>query len=524
MLANTRSNDANNGRSNAGGSRSKRKDKSTDEPKYIWNSRYTESFLELVNNELKAKGYVIRLPDNPGKRRVEEKFYEMTGVKLSWEPEMKSRINYMRKLWHHYSILVNRTRVSADSTIGKINMSEGWWNDIIAEFGNNGKFVRVLQSKPLPFKELLDQIYSKHDVEQDDRYSPHTLRTHLQQTLDEGASDDDIGVDETAEDNTTQTPLDLTSEDEFPRAGQSPTPTTRERVRSSPSRTNKSSLRVRKVTTTHTNRRRIHFETQVQAGFQRLEESRTGLLDVLRLQHNPKATFGDALVVLESLTVEPMGKFWWAANKLLLNDEDARDGFVKLRSEDNKIQFLEKLTGIDRYGLPCDIINLKGPNSFTTPYVPATHSQMAGTDTNASSSFGARYGLFETSSSGTSFSTLLGLRFYMFLTLLYELRIAELHLRGIENLSNEEIAELILLEEAEILETHISPVMEYYGKYFYKKPMSKDTGKGWRIIQDQIYDNEASYETEAGTYMRIVRDKIFEDMWLDSQRSFRYQR
>ncbi|CAH2047184.1 unnamed protein product, partial [Thlaspi arvense] len=523
---NTRSNDANNGRSNAGGSRSKRKDKSTDEPK---NSRYTESFLELVNNELKAKGYVIRLPDNPGKRRVEEKFYEMTGVKLSWEPEMKSRINYMRKLWHHYSILVNRTRVSADSTIGKINMSEGWWNDIIAEFGNNGKFVRVLQSKPLPFKELLDQIYSKHDVEQDDRYSPHTLRTHLQQTLDEGASDDDIGVDETAEDNTTQTPLDLTSEDEFPRAGQSPTPLLQENVYVArhPVQINQACVFGR-----------IHFETQVQAGFQRLEESRTGLLDVLRLQHNPKATFGDALVVLESLTVEPMGKFWWAANKLLLNDEDARDGFVKLRSEDNKIQFLEKLTGIDRYGLPCDIINLKGPNSFTTPYVPATHSQMAGTDTNASSSFGARYGLFETSSSGTSFSTLLGLRFYMFLTLLYELRIAELHLRGIENLSNEEIAELILLEEAEILETHISPVMEYYGKYFCKKPMSKDTGKGWRIIQDQIYDNEASFlgamermasigvedETEAGTYMRIVRDKIFEDMWLDSQRSFRYQR
>ncbi|CAH2069786.1 unnamed protein product, partial [Thlaspi arvense] len=498
---NTRSNDANNGRSNAGGSRSKRKDKSTDEPKYIWNSRYTKIFLELVNNELKAKGYVIRLPDNPGKRRVEEKFYEMTGVKLSWEPEMKSRINFMRKLWHHYSILVNRTGVSADSTIGKINMSEGWWNDRIAEFGNNGKFVRVLQSKPLPFKELLDQIYSKHDVEQDDRYSPHTLRTHLQQTLDEGASDDDIGVEETAEDNTTQIPLDLTSEDEFPRSGQSPTPTTRERVRSSPSRTNRSSLRVRKATTTRTNRRRIHFETQVQAGFQRLEESRTGLLDVLRSRHNPKATFGDALVVLESLTVEPMGKFWWAANKLLLNDEDARDGFVKLRSEDNKIQFLEKLTDIDRYGLPCDIINLKGPNSFTTPYVPATHSQMAGTDTNASSSFGARYGLFET-----------------------KLRIAELHLRGIENLSDEEIAELILLEEAEILETHISPVIEYYGKYFCKKPMPKDTGKGWRIIQDQIYDNEASYETEAGTYIRIVRDKIAEDMWLDSRRSFRYRR
>ena len=68
--------------------------------------------------------------------------------------------------------------------------------------------------------------------------------------------------------------------------------------------------------------------------------------------------------------------------------------------------------------------------------------------------------------------------------------IAELHIRGIENMSDEEIAKLILLEEAEILDTHISPLMEYYGKFFCKEPVTQDIGSGWRMIQNQIYDNE----------------------------------
>jgi len=54
----------------------------------------------------------------------------------------------------------------------------------------------MLQNRPIPFKEILDQIYSQYDVEHDDHYSPHTLWTHLEQTLKEVPSDDDIEVDE----------------------------------------------------------------------------------------------------------------------------------------------------------------------------------------------------------------------------------------------------------------------------------------------------------------------------------------
>ncbi|KAL1202546.1 hypothetical protein V5N11_020463 [Cardamine amara subsp. amara] len=386
--------------------RSKGKDKSTDEPKYVWSPRYTEIFLELVNNELKGKNYAVRVPDNPGKKRIEENFYERTGEKLTWKPEMKNRIDYMRTLWHINSILINRTGISVINE--KINMPELWWNDRIAEFGKNGRFVRVLQSKPLPFKEILDEIYSKHDVEQYDRYSPHTLRVHLQQSQNEGGSDDDVEVDDGSEDNGSEIPLELSSDDEFPSDGPSPTPTTKEQAQSCPFRINRSNLGVRKTTIRRPNRKRNNFETQVQTRFQPLEESRTGLLDVLWSRHNPKASFGDALAELELLAVKQMGKFWWEANRLLMNDEDVRDGFMKLRSEEYKIQFLERLVGIDRYGLPCDIINLRGPASIITP-VPATHSQMAGISNIASSSYCPGYRMFEMSSSGTSFSTLLGL-------------------------------------------------------------------------------------------------------------------
>ena len=58
--------------------------------------------------------------------------------------------------------------------------------------------------------------------------------------------------------------------------------------------------------------------------------SHKGLLNVLRSRDNQKATFGDTLAELEILSIEPMGMFWYEANKFLMNDEDFRDGFMKL--------------------------------------------------------------------------------------------------------------------------------------------------------------------------------------------------
>ncbi|VVB01753.1 unnamed protein product [Arabis nemorensis] len=42
-----------------------------------------------------------------------------------------------------------------------------------------------------------------------------------------------------------------------------------------------------------------------------------------------------------------------------MNDEDIRDRFMKLRSEENKICYLQRLAGVDRLGKSCDLINLR---------------------------------------------------------------------------------------------------------------------------------------------------------------------
>lgn len=59
----------------------------------------------------------------------------------------------------------------------------------------------------------------------------------------------------------------------------------------------------------------------------------------------------------------------------------------------------------------------------------------------------------------------------------YEFRIAELHSRGIEYLDDEEITKLMLLKEEETVEACISPMLQYYTRYFYKQPMTLDRGK-----------------------------------------------
>ena len=76
-----------------------------------------------------------------------------------------------------------------------------------------------------------------------------------------------------------------------------------------------------------------------------------------------------------------------------------------------------------------------------------------------------------------------------------EFRIVELRSSGVVNLNDEEIAELILLEEEEAMNTSISPMLQYYSRYFCKRPMSSDQGKGWLIIRGQIYDNDISCQT-----------------------------
>lgn len=57
----------------------------------------------------------------------------------------------------------------------------------------NRKYIIVLQKKnPLPFKDLVDQIYGEHDVEQYNHYSPYMLAVHFQHTKNDEKTNDDI--------------------------------------------------------------------------------------------------------------------------------------------------------------------------------------------------------------------------------------------------------------------------------------------------------------------------------------------
>ncbi|CAN6906417.1 unnamed protein product [Brassica oleracea] len=48
--------------------------------------------------------------------------------------------------------------------------------------GTKGRLVHVLQKKPLPFKDLLDQIFGEHDVDQDEHVDGITMVDQLQET------------------------------------------------------------------------------------------------------------------------------------------------------------------------------------------------------------------------------------------------------------------------------------------------------------------------------------------------------
>lgn len=103
-----------------------------------------------MNVELKAKDYTIRLPDNPAKKRIEEKYYEMTCDKIIFEPEMKNRLDYMRRLRQHYNMLINRTGVRVNPTTEQIEMPSSWWDDRIAVSSQNIYKIYTTRSVKLP--------------------------------------------------------------------------------------------------------------------------------------------------------------------------------------------------------------------------------------------------------------------------------------------------------------------------------------------------------------------------------------
>ncbi|WZZ68043.1 hypothetical protein YC2023_079413 [Brassica napus] len=256
-----------------------------------------------------------------------KKYFELIVEKSSWDPEINSKIGYLPKLWNIHGQLVKRTGVAVDPSSGQIDMIETWWSDRIAEYGGTkGRLVHVLQKKPLPFKDLSDQIFGEHDVDQDERYSPHMLGLQLQQVQPTLDVDGITMVDQMQETQTAEQ-IDATDQSEACR---------------------------------HVvfQEEKLVLITQVESGFQRVVDTRQEFLEELRSRKIQKITYGDATSVLEKLPIEQLGVFWWAANKLLKNDADVREAFLKLENEEIKIKYMESLLGTDRHGSPCNQVDL----------------------------------------------------------------------------------------------------------------------------------------------------------------------
>ncbi|CAN6933568.1 unnamed protein product, partial [Brassica oleracea] len=247
---------------------------------------------------------------------------------------LNSKIGYLPKLWNIHGQLVKRTGVAVDPSSGQIDMMETWWSDRIAEYGGTkGRLVHVLQKKPLPFTDLSDQIFGEHDVDQDERYSPHMLGLQLQQVQPTLDVDGITMVDQMQETQTAEQIVDLTSDQGCNRS-------------------------IRSMSSSRLPRRKTSFETQVESEFQRVVDTRQEFLEELRSRKIQKITYGDATSVLEKLPIEQLGVFWWAANKLLKNDADVREAFLKLENEEIKIKYMESLLGTDRHGSPCNQVDL----------------------------------------------------------------------------------------------------------------------------------------------------------------------
>ncbi|KAG5389825.1 hypothetical protein IGI04_031366, partial [Brassica rapa subsp. trilocularis] len=400
----------------------------TREGHYLWKDKNCQVMLELVIAELRAGDYRSRMPNAAAKKRIENKYFELAGEKICWDPEITNKICYLRKLWSINGQLMKRTGVAVDQSTGQIDMMQTWWADRIAEYGNKGKFVSVLQKNPLPFKDLLDQIFGEHDVEQDERYSPHMLGQHIQQIQPSLPSNDDTVFDQMQEDQSVEQIADATND----QGSQPPT---------------------RRTSARRPSRRRSSFETQVESGFQRVIDTRQDILEELRSRKVQKLSYGDATAVLEKLPIEQLGVFWWAANKLLKNEVDVREAFIKIESQDIKIRYLESLVGIDRYGNPCTHVDLLMTSQNLFQNVGMTGTSSMGTETVRTDFMG----LLGMHSSELEESTKNAARVVHIHddgsdAEKLDLRIIYLLSRGTENLEEDELVELMLLEEEEFMQ------------------------------------------------------------------------
>ncbi|KAH0897691.1 hypothetical protein HID58_047259 [Brassica napus] len=112
--------------------------------------------LELVIAELRAGDYHSRMPDAAAKKRIENKYFELVGEKICWDPEITNKIGYLRKLWSINGQLIKRTGVAVDQSTGQIDMMQTWNMETKDKrLGSRQSIDEVLQQQNSTLKRLL---------------------------------------------------------------------------------------------------------------------------------------------------------------------------------------------------------------------------------------------------------------------------------------------------------------------------------------------------------------------------------
>ncbi|WZY73885.1 hypothetical protein YC2023_006125 [Brassica napus] len=73
------------------------------------------------------------MPNAAAKKRIENKYFELVGEKICWDPKITNKIGYLHKPWSINGQLIKRTGVAVDQSTGQIVMMQTWWVDRIAK-------------------------------------------------------------------------------------------------------------------------------------------------------------------------------------------------------------------------------------------------------------------------------------------------------------------------------------------------------------------------------------------------------
>ncbi|CAL9243000.1 unnamed protein product [Arabidopsis halleri] len=316
---------------------------------FRWLPQYNSLFIELLEEEVQKINYAGTLPYQEGKKNIIKKFQQHTGFKVQWD-KFKHKHDDFRSLYAAYKRLRSRTGLSVvvEEGTGKILMDEQWWKDRKKDTPGASR----LKKNPLPCIDLMHKVFGPHCAVND-----HMISASQIDEIDEEDDEEEQGFEEEDdEDNFTETvPETQEATENHPIAPSMPIeiPTHQRRSRQGGNRGGRNTSRGRGQSsrqTTQTPRRKALMDTHLMniESYLSTMQNPIQMLNA-RNQANDDYERDSWLKLNELEDVEKFTDFWWASSEVL-RDPFEQKRFVLLRSNEERIRFLEGVTGYDRTG------------------------------------------------------------------------------------------------------------------------------------------------------------------------------